>query len=136
VCRIPHVNLLGYDAASGDMLLYNFWKDSKVIINANIIVWTFTNARLCLDISIVSKIISIRFSSLFTVSFRIRRGFGAKQPWTRTNLLLPNGLQSSILMSWLGKKRCVVIFTLLEIFVLRDMIQRNLHCFHYIKFMF
>lgn len=56
VCRIPHVNLLGYDAASGDMLLYNFWKDSKVIINANIIVWTFTNARLCLDISIVSNI--------------------------------------------------------------------------------
>jgi prolyl oligopeptidase len=28
--RIPHVNLLGYDPESGDMLLYNFWKDSKV----------------------------------------------------------------------------------------------------------
>lgn len=81
-----------------------------------------------------SYLTSILFSSLFTVSFRIRRDFGAKQPWPRTNLLLPNGLQSSILMSWLGKKRCVVIFTLLEIFVLRDMIQRNLHCFDYIKF--
>ncbi len=28
--RIPHVKLLGYDPESGDMLLYNFWKDSKV----------------------------------------------------------------------------------------------------------
>ena len=31
--RIPHVRLLGYadddEGAEGDMLLYNFWKDSK-----------------------------------------------------------------------------------------------------------
>lgn len=27
--RIPHVRLLGYEDGTGDMLLYNFWKDSK-----------------------------------------------------------------------------------------------------------
>jgi len=27
--RIPHVGLLGYEDGTGDMLLYNFWKDSK-----------------------------------------------------------------------------------------------------------
>eukprot|EP00571_Detonula_confervacea_P001206 CAMPEP_0172317468 /NCGR_PEP_ID=MMETSP1058-20130122/31756_1 /TAXON_ID=83371 /ORGANISM="Detonula confervacea, Strain CCMP 353" /LENGTH=754 /DNA_ID=CAMNT_0013032043 /DNA_START=241 /DNA_END=2505 /DNA_ORIENTATION=- len=27
--RIPHVGLLGYEEGTGDMLLYNFWKDSK-----------------------------------------------------------------------------------------------------------
>eukprot|EP00584_Thalassiosira_punctigera_P008082 CAMPEP_0172541162 /NCGR_PEP_ID=MMETSP1067-20121228/12021_1 /TAXON_ID=265564 ORGANISM="Thalassiosira punctigera, Strain Tpunct2005C2" /NCGR_SAMPLE_ID=MMETSP1067 /ASSEMBLY_ACC=CAM_ASM_000444 /LENGTH=251 /DNA_ID=CAMNT_0013327147 /DNA_START=190 /DNA_END=942 /DNA_ORIENTATION=+ len=27
--RIPHVRLLGYEEGTGDMLLYNFWKDSK-----------------------------------------------------------------------------------------------------------
>ena len=28
--RIPHVRPLGYEEGTGDMLLYNFWKDSKV----------------------------------------------------------------------------------------------------------
>ncbi|KAL7548433.1 hypothetical protein ACHAWF_011722 [Thalassiosira exigua] len=27
--RIPHVRLLGYEEGTGDMLLYNFWRDSK-----------------------------------------------------------------------------------------------------------
>lgn len=28
--RIPYARLLGYEEGTGDMLLYNFWKDSKV----------------------------------------------------------------------------------------------------------
>ena len=28
--RIPHARLLGYEDGTGDMLLYNFWRDSKV----------------------------------------------------------------------------------------------------------
>ena len=27
--RIPHVRMLGYDEDTGDMLLYNFWRDAN-----------------------------------------------------------------------------------------------------------
>ena len=28
--RIPHVSVMGYEEESGDMILFNFWKDSEV----------------------------------------------------------------------------------------------------------
>jgi hypothetical protein len=36
--RIPNVSLLGYEEGTGEMLLYNFWKDSKVSILGYVII--------------------------------------------------------------------------------------------------
>jgi hypothetical protein len=66
VCRIPHVNLLGYDASSGDMLLYNFWKDSKVIMPMQILFGHTPMQNKCLNTSIVSNVsILFRLCTLF-----------------------------------------------------------------------
>jgi len=72
-CRIPHVNLLGYDAASGDMLLYNFWKDSKVILQ----LLLATPRQFCHT----SSLLTTYMPPLIIVPrlFRIRKDFGAKQ---------------------------------------------------------
>lgn len=66
--RIPHVNLLGYEEGTGDMLLYNFWKDSKVCL---VLPYLY-----CIDLS---RNILCLTSYLF-VNHRIQKESGAKLP--------------------------------------------------------
>lgn len=71
--RIPNVNLLGYDPTSGDMLLYNFWKDSKVSTHTSI-VWALIKFKY------LSSLNDRTSTHVIPGLLRIQKDFGEKQP--------------------------------------------------------
>ena len=108
--RIPYVSVLGYDDTTttandenGEMLLYNFWKDSKVsyilkCVCDDVIMHGGCNIMTPLNFFIPYPFI------LFLYSNRIQRVYGVRLHYHPTSRPIQYGVLSSTLISWPRRK--------------------------------